>query len=174
MKMTVASFESLSHASVQASLRIFDGSSLSRAVSVTKVAQNLSKYDGGSDLDLSREILDRTQEQEDYLQAAALMACAKTLTQLSTSDVAAAARLVQPAAGDSMQTLLQNTSVPKIVKDALQAVQNASATVVGTDGHRRQCRHEGVAYMETFGPPLIFLTPNVADTQHPLLPQSTP
>ena len=23
--------------------------------------------------------------------------------------------------------------------------------------------------METFGPPLIFLTPNLADTQHPLL-----
>ena len=26
-----------------------------------------------------------------------------------------------------------------------------------------------MAYLETFGPPLIFVTPNVADTQHPLL-----
>eukprot|EP00438_Fugacium_kawagutii_P016068 Skav230578 [mRNA] locus=scaffold1455:7449:9152:+ [translate_table: standard] len=48
-------------------------------------------------------------------------------------------------------------------------MQGASAAVLGTDGHRRLCRHEGVAYMEMFGPPLIFLTPNVADTQHPLL-----
>ena len=36
---------------------------------------------------------------------------------------------------------------------------------MGTDGHHR-CQHEGVAYMETCGPPLICLTPNAADTQH--------
>ena len=48
-----------------------------------------------------------------------------------------------------------------------RSMPSASATVIGTDGHRRLCRDEGVAYMETFGPPLIFLTPNVADTQHP-------
>ena len=40
--------------------------------------------------------------------------------------------------------------------------------VVGADSHRRLCRHEGVAYVETFGPPLIFTTPNPADTQQPL------
>ena len=39
-------------------------------MSVTKVARNLSKYDGGSDLDLLREILDRTPEQEEFLSAA--------------------------------------------------------------------------------------------------------
>ena len=97
------------------------------------------------------------------------MAFAKTLSALKADDLASAARVVDPSSGDSMQQLLQNTSVPKTVKDALQAMQSASATVLGTDGHRRQCRHEGVAYMETFGPPLIFLTPNLADTQHPLL-----
>ena len=70
MKMVVASFESLSHASVQAAPRMFHGVSLSKPVSVTKVARNLSKYDGGSDLDLLREILDRTPEQEEFLQAA--------------------------------------------------------------------------------------------------------
>ena len=70
MKMFVASFESLSHASVQAAPRMFDGVSLSKPVSVTKVARNLSKYDGGSDLDLLREILDRTPEQEEFLSAA--------------------------------------------------------------------------------------------------------
>lgn len=97
------------------------------------------------------------------------MAFAKTLSALKADDLASAARVVDPSSGDSVQQLLQNTSVPKTVKDALQAMQSASATVLGTDGHRRQCRHEGVAYMETFGPPLIFLTPNLADTQHPLL-----
>ena len=70
MKMVVASFESLSHASVQAAPRIFDGASLSTPVSVTKVARNLSKYDGGSDLDLLREMLERTPEQDAFLEAA--------------------------------------------------------------------------------------------------------
>ena len=97
------------------------------------------------------------------------MAFAKTLSALKAEHLASAARMVDSSSGDSMQQLLQHTSVPKTVKDALQALQGASATVLGTDGHRRQCRHEGVAYMETFGPPLIFLTPNLADTQHPLL-----
>eukprot|EP00435_Cladocopium_sp_Y103_P004119 s7617_g1.t1 len=68
-----------------------------------------------------------------------------------------------------MQQLLNDKAVPRVVKDAIQAMHGASAMVVGTDGHRRHCRHEGVAYMETFGPPLVFLIPNVADTQHPLL-----
>ena len=70
MKMVVASFESLSHASVQAAPRIFDGASLSTPVAVTKVVRNLSKYDGGSDLDLLREMLERTQEQDAFLEAA--------------------------------------------------------------------------------------------------------
>ena len=49
------------------------------------------------------------------------------------------------------------------------AMNGASSAVLGTDGHRLFCRREGVAYMEAFGPPLIFVTPNVADAQHPLL-----
>ena len=54
-----------------------------------------------------------------------------------------------------MEEFLKETAVPRTVKDALYALNSASATVVGTDGHRRLCRHEGVAYMEAFGPPLI-------------------
>ena len=95
------------------------------------------------------------------------MAFAKKLEKLSAADLASAAR-VAPGAG-GMEEFLKETAVPQTVKDALYALNSASATVVGTDGHRRLCRHEGVAYMEAFGPPLIFLTPNVADTQHPLL-----
>ena len=48
-------------------------------------------------------------------------------------------------------------------------MQQASADVIGTDGHRRLCRHEGVAYMATFGCPLIFPKPNLADTKQMLL-----
>ena len=48
-------------------------------------------------------------------------------------------------------------------------MQMATVDVVGTDGHRRLCRHEGVAYMAMFGCPLIFTTPNMADTRQILL-----
>ena len=74
------------------------------------------------------------------------MQFAKTLTTLKASDLAAAARVVDPSSGNAIQQLMQNASVPKNIKDALQAMQGASAAVLGTDGHRRQCRHEGVAY----------------------------
>ncbi|CAE7839256.1 unnamed protein product, partial [Symbiodinium sp. CCMP2592] len=95
------------------------------------------------------------------------MAFAKKLRELSAEDLASAARAA-PQAGGTDQ-FFKEAAVPQTVKDALHAMNAASATVLGTDGHRRLCRREGVAYMEAFGPPLIFLTPNVADTQHPLL-----
>ena len=80
------------------------------------------------------------------------MAFAQNLKELRASDLALAARVVEPMWGDS-----------------LEAMQAASANVLGTDGHRRHCRHEGWADIKMFSPPLIFLTPNIADTQHPLL-----
>ena len=51
----------------------------------------------------------------------------------------------------------------------MSMMQLSTAQVVGTDGHRTLCRHEGWAYMTLFGPPLIFLTPNLADTKQILL-----
>ena len=97
------------------------------------------------------------------------MAFAQNLKELRASDLTLAARVVEPTRGDSLQQVLKNDAVPRKVKACFEAMQAASANVVGTDGHRRHCRHEGWAYMEMFGPPLIFLTPNIADTQHPLL-----
>ena len=41
--------------------------------------------------------------------------------------------------------------------------------MLGTDGHRRLCRHEVHAYRALFGPPLVFCTPNLADAKQPLL-----
>ena len=96
------------------------------------------------------------------------MRFAKTLAGLTPDQLAQAAR-VSKESGASLQQIANNTGIPKEVKDAMMAMNGASSAVLGTDGHRQFCRHEGVAYMETFGPPLIFVTPNVADTQHPLL-----
>ena len=64
---------------------------------------------------------------------------------------------------------MANKNVPQVVREALNAMQMAFADVVGTDGHRRLCRHEGVAYMTRFGPPVHFCTPNLADTKQRLL-----
>ena len=64
---------------------------------------------------------------------------------------------------------MQSKKVPQIIRDALNAMQVATADVIGTDGHRRLCRHEGWAYMCLWGPPLIFVTPNLADSKQPLL-----
>jgi hypothetical protein len=71
MQMVVASFESLSHASVQAAPRLFDGSSMSKPIGISQVARNLPKYDGGSDLSLLREMSELTTEQQQYLDSAA-------------------------------------------------------------------------------------------------------
>ena len=68
-----------------------------------------------------------------------------------------------------LQSILSNKDVPLLVREALNAMQIASQAVIGTDGHRRLCRHEGWAYMALFGPPLIFCTPNLADSKQPLL-----
>ncbi|CAE7029048.1 unnamed protein product [Symbiodinium natans] len=94
------------------------------------------------------------------------MAFAKKLEKLSAEDLANAAHVAPEAGG--VEQFFKEAAVPQTVKDALHAMNSASATVVGTDGHRRQCRHEGVAHRESFGPPLLFLTPNPADTQRPL------
>ena len=94
------------------------------------------------------------------------MAFASKVGALTSETLAQAARSVGGKQG--LQSLLQSQDVPAVIKDALNAMQMAMAHVIGTDGHRRLCRHEGAAYMETFGPPLIFTTPNPADTQQPL------
>ena len=61
----------------------------------------------------------------------------------------------------------QNTLV--VVRDALRMMQVSTQHVIGTDGHRRLCRHEGNAYTILFGPPSEFCTPNLADGKQPLL-----
>jgi len=92
---------------------------------------------------------------------------ARRVRHLSADTLAAAARLHGAEGG--LKGLQQNAQVPQLVRDALAAMQIATADVIGTDGHRRLCRHEGVAFMTLFGAPVIFCTPNLADTKQPLL-----
>ena len=92
---------------------------------------------------------------------------AEQIRRLTPETLANAARLDHGSGG--LQSIAANKAVPLAVKQALNAMQMAFADVVGTDGHRRLCRHEGVAYMVLFGAPLIFCTPNLADTKNLLL-----
>ena len=69
----------------------------------------------------------------------------------------------------SMQSIFSDKSVPNEVKKGLSAFSQSTAGLVGSNGHRRLCQHEGVAYTLAFGPPLVFVTPNLADTRQPLL-----
>ena len=58
---------------------------------------------------------------------------------------------------------------PAALKTAIRALLLSTSEVLGSDGHRRLLRHEGVSYSLCFGPPFIFLTPNLADKLMPTL-----
>ena len=94
------------------------------------------------------------------------MRWAEKVKDLTPEALATAARA--HAGGGGVAALAANANVPNVVRDALNIMQMAVADVVGTDGHRRLCRHEGVAFMALLGRPLVFATPNVADTKQPL------
>ena len=95
------------------------------------------------------------------------MKWAAKVRHLTPEALSASARLAVGSGG--IKSLLGNQQVPQLVREALNAMHIAFADVLGTDGHRRLCRHEGVAYMTMFGPPLIFCTPNLADSKQLLL-----
>ena len=73
------------------------------------------------------------------------------------------------AGGGGIQAIIANKDAPQLVREALHAMQMAFAYVLGTDGHRRLCRHEVVGYMTWFGTSLMFCTPNLRDTKQILL-----
>ena len=69
----------------------------------------------------------------------------------------------------SIESLYANPDVPSNVRKALSSLHQATANLIGSDGHRRALRYEGNAYTMRFGPPLLFTTPNVADDKQVLL-----
>jgi hypothetical protein len=70
MRRAVASSETLVQASAQASPRLFGHADKEAPeVPLSTAARNLSKYDGGTDLDLLRELPERSEKQETVLQS---------------------------------------------------------------------------------------------------------
>ena len=69
----------------------------------------------------------------------------------------------------SVRSLLADKDLPKQVRTALTSLHQATASLGGSDGHRKLLHREGVAYTLRYRPPLEFVTPNLADTKQPLL-----
>ena len=84
------------------------------------------------------------------------------LTPQMLSDVMIKAE--QKQGSRTIQGVLADDDVPKQVKTALNSLQQSTANLLGSDGHRKLLQREGVAYTLRFGPPVVFVTPNLADT----------
>ena len=69
----------------------------------------------------------------------------------------------------TIQGLMSDQDVPVMLKTALSTMQRCTSGILGSNGHRQLLHREGIAYTLRFGPPLVFLTPNLADTKQPLL-----
>jgi hypothetical protein len=62
--------------------------------------------------------------------------------------------------------ILSSPSVPERVKRVVKHLMVCMGQVVGSNAHRTYLRHVNKSYCLRFGPPLVFTTPNVADTRH--------
>ncbi|CAK0911448.1 unnamed protein product, partial [Prorocentrum cordatum] len=71
--------------------------------------------------------------------------------------------------GATLHGILKDKDTPNEVRKAFATLGQATASQVGSDGHRRELRGEGEAYTLRFGPPVQFVTPNLADTKQPLI-----
>ena len=60
-------------------------------------------------------------------------------------------------------------SPASILRDTLNTLHMVTRDCVGTNGYRRFQRHAGMAYSLYFGPPMQFVTPNLADGRNVLL-----
>ena len=69
----------------------------------------------------------------------------------------------------TLQSVLSDADTPQQVKAALRSLHQATASLIGADGHRRELRGEGEAYTLRYGPPLVFITPNLADNKQYLI-----
>ncbi len=115
-------------------------------------------------------VVETTKEIWNFLKTGGAFSWAKTAADI-TPGMLSDMIVQQQQAGcmQSVQSILADKNVPKQIRTSLRALQQATANVLGTDGHRRLLRHEGVAYTLSFGPPLVFMTPNLADTKQRLL-----
>ncbi|CAK0862279.1 unnamed protein product, partial [Prorocentrum cordatum] len=78
-------------------------------------------------------------------------------------------RAQQAGGKATLHGILKDKDTPNEVRKAFATLGQATAGQVGSDGHRRELRGEGEAYTLRFGPPVQFVTPNLADTKQPLI-----
>ncbi|CAK0792583.1 unnamed protein product, partial [Prorocentrum cordatum] len=78
-------------------------------------------------------------------------------------------RAQQTGGKATLRGILKDKDTPNEVRKAFATLGQAAASQVGSDGHRRELRGEGEAYALRFGPPVQFVTPNLADTKQPLI-----
>ncbi|CAK0817607.1 unnamed protein product, partial [Prorocentrum cordatum] len=78
-------------------------------------------------------------------------------------------RAQQTGGKATLHGILKDKGTPNEVRKAFATLGQATASQVGSDGHRRELRGEGEAYTFRFGPPVQFVTPNLADTKQPLI-----
>ena len=67
-----------------------------------------------------------------------------------------------------MQGILNDKDTPQQLRTAFRSLHQDTASLVGSDGYRRELRGEGEVYTLKYGPPLQFITPNLAETKQHL------
>ena len=77
--------------------------------------------------------------------------------------------LVETAKAKTGDEVRRTPGVPGGIKRALVTLNRAFADVLGSDAHRVLSLREDTSYTALFGPPLIFMTPNVASTRSGLV-----
>ena len=86
------------------------------------------------------------------------------LANLKSEELVEAVAVLGKGAG--LKEALTSEAVTANVKSALRSMLLSNASVVGSDAHRTALRHMSASYCRLFGPPLVFTTPNVADTRN--------
>ena len=95
---------------------------------------------------------------------------ARACADLTPEMIAAVQLRAQQSNGKTtLHGILKDKDTPNEVRKAFATLGQATASLVGSDGHRRELRGEGEAYTLRFGPPVQFVTPNLADTKQPLI-----
>jgi hypothetical protein len=78
-------------------------------------------------------------------------------------------KIKQSGGKNSLQSVVADKTLPQQLRTAFSALHQSTASLIGSDGHRKLLQREGVAYTLRYGPPLIFATPNLADNKQRLL-----
>ena len=71
--------------------------------------------------------------------------------------------------GAGLKDVFGNPAVSARVKAAMSHLMLCMEKVVGSNAHRTVLRHINNSYKLLFGPPLVFTTPNIADTKSPVM-----